>query len=136
MIPFEEIDAALKSLGKDRAWLAQESGRKPDSIRVALATNADPKNRSELLQKALSDAIEREQLRQAAEKPRPDIEPPPEIPTGHTAIYLSGQELEDADRASRLVGSPSLATFCRDIIRAEAGRILAKQGRADGTNGP
>ncbi len=68
MIPFEDIDAALKALDKDRAWLAVESGRKPDSIRVALAKNADPKNRSELLQKALSDAIERERIKQESAK--------------------------------------------------------------------
>lgn len=136
MIPFEEIDAALKSLGKDRAWLAEESGRKPDSIRVALATNADPKNRSELLQKALSDAIDRERERQA-ESQRIQFEAPPEIPAGHTAIYLSGQTYEDAERASRIVGAPTLAAFCHDVIKTQARLILDQHsGKADGTNGP
>lgn len=63
MIAFEDIDYRLKELGKDRSWLAEETGRKINSIRVALAENADPKNRSELLQKSLSDAIEREEER-------------------------------------------------------------------------
>ncbi len=61
MIPFDQIDKRLEALGKDRSWLSQESGRKPDSIRVALAPNAPPAKRSSLLQKALSDAIEREE---------------------------------------------------------------------------
>lgn len=61
MIPFDQIDKRLEALGKDRSWLSQESGRKPDSIRVALAPNAPPAKRSTLLQKALSDAIEREE---------------------------------------------------------------------------
>ena len=63
MIPFEEIDQRLKSLDKDRTWLAQESQRSEGSIRSALAPKAHPKQRSELLQKALTDAIEREESR-------------------------------------------------------------------------
>lgn len=63
MIPFEDIERRLKELGKDRVWLASESGRKPNSIRVALAPNADEKNRSPLLQRALSEAIEAEEGR-------------------------------------------------------------------------
>ena len=74
MIPFEEIDSRLETLGKNRAWLAHESGRKPDSIRVALAPNATKKNRSPLLQKVLSGAIEREEARQAALASHPPFE--------------------------------------------------------------
>lgn len=59
MIDFEEIDQRLKDLGKDRAWLAEESRKKPDTIRGALAPNAPAFKRSESLQRALSDAIER-----------------------------------------------------------------------------
>lgn len=66
MIPFDEIDNRLKELGKDRAWLADETSRSPDSLRAALAPKAKPKNRSSLLQKALTDAIVREEERQAA----------------------------------------------------------------------
>lgn len=64
MIPFEQIDSRLAAIGKNRSWLAEVSGRKPDSIRVSLAANALPKNRSVLLQKALTDAIEGEERRQ------------------------------------------------------------------------
>ena len=65
MIPFEDIENRLKKLGKDRMWLAEKSGRSHASIRTALAKSAVPKARSALLQKALSDAIEREEMEQA-----------------------------------------------------------------------
>ena len=68
MIPFDEIDSRLKRIGKDRAWLAEVTGRSAGSIRAALAPNALPKHRSGLLQKALSDAIESEE----GEKGDPD----------------------------------------------------------------
>lgn len=61
MIAFDEIDKRLKSLGKDRSWLVEITGRSADGVRAALAPNAKPKSRSELLQKVLSDAIEREE---------------------------------------------------------------------------
>ena len=64
MIPFEDIENRLKKLGKDRMWLAEKSGRSHASIRTALAKSAVPKARSALLQKALSDAIEREEMEQ------------------------------------------------------------------------
>jgi SOS-response transcriptional repressor LexA len=69
MIPFDEIDSRLEALGKDRKWLAEKSGRSYDSIRTALAPSASPSKRSELLQKALSDAIEREESRSAEHIP-------------------------------------------------------------------
>lgn len=65
MIPFEDIETRLKGIRKDRKWLAENSGRSYDSIRTALAKNAAPKSRSTLLQKALTDAIEREEAEQA-----------------------------------------------------------------------
>jgi hypothetical protein len=72
MIHFEEIDARLDKLGKNRAWLSEASGRKPDSIRVALAPSAPAAKRSELLQKALSDAIEKEEERRREHPKLPD----------------------------------------------------------------
>jgi Arc/MetJ-type ribon-helix-helix transcriptional regulator len=65
MIQFEEISKRLEGIGKDRKWLAENSGRSYDSIRTALAKKAAPKSRSALLQKALTDAIEREEAEQA-----------------------------------------------------------------------
>lgn len=64
MIPFEEIDARLGQIGKDRKWLAEATNRSQDSIRTALAPNAADYKRSERLQRDLSQAIEAEELRQ------------------------------------------------------------------------
>ncbi len=72
MIPFEEIDDRLKNLGKDRFWLAKASGRKVSSINSALAENARQSKRSIHVQRALSAAIEAEEL--ARETP---VAPPP-----------------------------------------------------------
>ncbi len=65
MIAFENMDERLKAISKDRNWLAEVSGKKPDTIRGALAPNAPLFKRSESLQKALSEAIEREETSQA-----------------------------------------------------------------------
>jgi hypothetical protein len=65
MIPFDEIDQRLEKLGRNRKWLVEATGRSDHAIRSALAPNATPKSRSALLQKALTDAIEREEAEQA-----------------------------------------------------------------------
>lgn len=118
MIPFDEIDMRLKSLGKDRVWLAKASGRKPDSIRVALAPNAVPAKRSELLQKALSDAIEREEASRG---------PAQAQVSGIYEIRQTKEQAERADLASRAVNAPSLADFCLKAIMLRANEILNHQ---------
>ena len=65
MIPFDEIDQRLENLGRNRKWLVETTGRSDHAIRSALAPNATAKSRSALLQKALTDAIEREEMEQA-----------------------------------------------------------------------
>lgn len=65
MILFDEIDQRLEKLGRNRKWLVKVTGRSDHAIRSALAPNAAPKSRSALLQKALTDAIEREEVEQA-----------------------------------------------------------------------
>lgn len=42
-------------------------------------------------------------------------------------IMLTDDELHLADQASRIVGAPSLADYCRDVIIAETTRILASE---------
>ena len=64
MIPFEEIPARLKLLGKNRAWLAEAAERKLSSVSESLNPNAGPTKRSPKLQRALTDAIEREEANQ------------------------------------------------------------------------
>lgn len=120
MIAFEDVDSRLAAIGKDRAWLATESGRSPGSIRTALAPKAHPKNRSELLQRALSNAIEREEERQRRQT---------DAPPGFSEIFLDDAQLARADQASRLIRSDSLAQFCREAIKFRADEILA--GNAD-----
>ena len=65
MIPFDEIDQRLEKLGRNRKWLVEATGRSDHAIRSALAPNATAKSRSALLQKALTDAIEREEMEQS-----------------------------------------------------------------------
>ena len=64
MIPFDEIDQRLAKLGRNRKWLVEVTGRSDHAIRSALAPKATKKSRSALLQKALTDAIEREEMNQ------------------------------------------------------------------------
>lgn len=66
MITYDDIDARLSAIGKDRRWLAEKTGRKLSSLHTSLAPNADAqKNRSARLQRSLSEAIEREEQRQS-----------------------------------------------------------------------
>lgn len=113
MIPFDEIDDRLEKLGLDRAWLSAASGRKPDSIRVALAPSAPPSKRSELLQRALSDAIEREE---AARRP---VAAPPVLPNRIT-VEPSVGEFDAWDRASRAAGAESLSEWAIDELNKAA----------------
>lgn len=69
MIPFDKIDERLEKLGRKRKWLAEVTGRSDHAIRAALAPNAAPKSRSSLLQKALTDAIEREEAERQKSMP-------------------------------------------------------------------
>ena len=124
MIAFEDIDNRLESLGLDRAWLAEITGRSPGSIRSALAPNADPSKRSSLIQKALSDAIEAEEANRASAREKEGQRE--SVPPGYSALFLNDEELDLVDKASRLVEAPSLAAFCHDIIQGEARRIIAE----------
>lgn len=121
MIQFGDIDKRLDSLGKDRKWLSEASGKKPDTIRGALAGGAPEFKRSTSLQKALSDAIEREAQAQAA-----TLGPPQ---PGFQNVFLSDEQLVRADLASRQTRAASLVEFCRDAILHRANELLA--GRED-----
>jgi hypothetical protein len=115
MITFDEIDARLELLGKTRAWLAETTRRKPGSIRAALAPNAVPKQRTGLLQKALSDAIEREEALRGTATPQI---------SGVYEIRQTAEQSDRADRASRVVGAASFAEFCLQAIQHRANEIL------------
>jgi len=116
MIPFEEIDKCLERLGKTRGWLAEASGRSGQSIRAALAPNAPTAKRSALIQKALTQAIEREEAAQAmAEQPLAD---------GFQRLFMTDAQISRADMASRIIGSPSLIDFCKEAIEFRANEIV------------
>lgn len=117
MIPFNEIDSRLEALGKNRAWLVDVTGRAEGSIRAALAPNAAPKQRTELLQRALSDAIEREEASRG---------PAAVQVTGVYEIRQTPEQSRRADLASRAVNSPSLEDFCLRAIIHRAEEILSR----------
>lgn len=122
MIPYDQIDERLSQLGKNREWLAESTPYSADYIRTVLAPNST--RRTERVMKILSDAIEREEDARKTS----DQEPPP----GYSAIFLNDEQLDLADRASRLIGAPSLATFCNDVIMAEARRLVALNRQGEG----
>jgi len=119
MIPFDDIDSRLEAIGKDRAWLAEASGRSPSSIRSALAPNAHSKQRSELLQRALSDVIEREE---AARRPQAA---PPVLPNRIT-VEPTVAQFESWDRASRAADAASLSEWAIEELNKAAEAWFAK----------
>lgn len=120
MIPFEEMDERLAKLGKNRAWLSEATDYSEASVREALAPNS--KKRSKLLHRALSGAIEKEEHAQREQSPSASL------PPGMHEIFLTDEQLDRADRASRLVRAPSLADFCRDAIELRAKEIGHRAG--------
>ncbi len=119
VIPFNEIDERLKRLQKDRLWLATVTRRSEGSIRAALAPNSAPKNRTKLLQKALSDAIEAEEERQRAKQ----------IPPGHVEVILSERQLKKVEEAASIAGYRHITDFCRVAIEEAADRLMEEETR-------
>lgn len=118
---WNEIDARLDALGLDRNWLATATHYSAASIREALAPNS--RKRSDRMLAVLSRVIEDEEAsRRPAGEPR-------EIAPGIFDIFQTEEQLDRADRASRLVDAPSLADYCRDVILAESDRLLAEERR-------
>jgi len=116
MIDWTEIDTRLTAIGKDRTWLSQVTPYSWDTIRQALAPNG--RARSDRMLTVLSRAIEDEESRRRE---------PREIAPGIFQIFQTDEQIDRADRASRLVRAESLVDFCRDVILAEADRILATE---------
>jgi hypothetical protein len=124
---WNDIDKRLEALGKDRRWLADAAGYTYDTIRNTLAPNAS--KRSDRMLSVLSRAIEDEEERQATPTSK-GIRP------GVFEIFQTEAQLHTADLASRIVGAPSLAEFCRDVIIAESEHIIAKEAHSTGCNAP
>lgn len=116
MIPWNDIDSRLAGLGKDRAWLASQTGYSDGHIRTVLAPSSS--RRTERIQLILSKAIEDEESRQSHKA---------ELPPGVHELWLSAEDLHRADMAARKVEAPSLTAFCRDAIQFRAREILARE---------
>lgn len=126
MIPWENLDARLTSIGKDRTWLAKETPYSLESIRNAMAPASQ--RRSERMLLVLSRAIEDEEERQAGQRSR-------EIRPGVFEIFQTEEQLHAADLASRIVGAPSLSEFCRDVILVESKRLIRDASLETGEDG-
>lgn len=129
VIHFDDIDSRLEKLGKNRAWLAEASGRKLRSIGDALApSSAGTSKRSTHLQRALSDAITAEENRQAAAK----IMPAPPVPDRIT-IECDPDDRRAWQRASSTRHHGDLDAWIVDTLNdaAESGG-----NQKDGTTGP
>lgn len=120
MIEFEEIDSRLKSIGKNREWLAQVTGRSSGAIRSALAKNADKKHRSALLRQALSDAIEKEEERGS---PSPESTQLPDRITVEVDPARMNHYLEAADHARQNLKVWTI----KELDRAAAAWLKEKQ---------
>jgi hypothetical protein len=70
MISFEDIDSRLEAIGKDRAWLAENTPYSATYIRDLMAPKST--RRSERVQQIISDAIEREEAAQRVTVRLPD----------------------------------------------------------------
>lgn len=114
---WEEIDSRLAAVGKDRRWLADVTPYTYDSIRNTMAP-AQAGRRSDRMLSVLSRAIEDEEGRQWH---------PREVTPGVFEIFQTSEQIDRADRASRIAGAPSLTQFCRDVILDEADRLLAQE---------
>jgi hypothetical protein len=120
---WNDIDPRLEALGKDRRWLSEVTPYSLASVRDAMGPNS--KKRSDRMLTVLSRAIEDEEERQATPTSK-------EIRPGVFEIFQTEEQLHTADLASRIVGAPSLADYCRDVIIAESDRIIAAEAKSTG----
>lgn len=101
MIPFEEIDDRLGAIGKNRKWLVEQTGRSDGAIRSALAPGSLPKYKTSLLQKALTDAIEKEEARQREALSIPLNTPAPIVLPDRVTIECQPEERRKWDKAAK-----------------------------------
>lgn len=118
MIPYEEMKQRLAGTGRNRKWLADQTGYSESTIKQYLGPKG---KRTEDFIKAASDAIEAEEHRKRQSKPDAPL---------WNLIFLTHQEFDRADRASRIVKSESLEDFCRRVILKRADEIIAEKNRS------
>lgn len=104
MIKFEEIAPRLAGIRKNRKWLAQQIGQSENTVRQYLGPNG---KRSPEFLKKVENVILAEELIQKERQP----DAPP-----WNLIFLTDEQFDRADRASRKKGYLSLKDFCREAI--------------------
>lgn len=123
---FEKIPLRMLKLGVDRAWLALQCDYSASHIAKILAPNGDIKAKTDKALRRIWESLDREEVRQKAAEPKPILESHSDLPLGHYAIRLSGEELIDAERAARIVNA-TLSEFCRDTIKSHAKKLIEEQ---------
>ena len=118
MIKFEEIAPRLAGIRKNRKWLAQQIGQSENTVRQYLGPNG---KRSPEFLKKVENVILAEELIQKERQP----DAPP-----WNLIFLTDEQFDRADRASRKKGYLSLKDFCREAILEKADQILSKSKRS------
>jgi len=118
VIPYEEMKQRLAGTGRNRKWLAEQTGYSESTIKQYLGPGG---KRTEEFMKAVSDAIEAEEFRKRQGKPEAPL---------WNLIFLTHQEFDRADRASRIVKAESLEEFCRQVILRRADEIIAEKKRS------
>lgn len=118
MIKFEEIAPRLAGIRKNRKWLAQQIGQSENTVRQYLGPNG--KRTPEFLNK-VAKAIQAEEFLQ--KETQPDAPP-------WNLIFLTDEQFDRADQASRKKGYLSLKDFCREAILEKADQILLKSKRS------
>lgn len=118
MIPYEEMKQRLAGTGRNRKWLAEQTGYSESTIKQYLGPRG---KRTEEFLKAVSNAIEAEEFRKRQGKPEAPL---------WNLIFLTHQEFDRADRASRIVKAESLEEFCRQVILRRADEIIAEKNRS------
>ena len=118
MLPFEHLKRRLAGLGRNRQWLAEQTGYSENTIRQYLGPKG--KHTPEFLRHA-SEVIEREEAKMRSQDPQASL---------WRTLFQSDEEFSKADRASRIVKSESLEDFCRHSILKRADEILTARKRS------
>lgn len=118
MIPYEEMKHRLAGTGRNRKWLAEQTGYSESTIKQYLGPRG---KRTEDFMKVASEAIEAEEFRKRQGRPEAPL---------WNLIFLTHQEFDRADRASRIMKAESLEEFCRQVILRRADEIIAEKKRS------
>ncbi len=119
MIDYRDISRLLATIGKDRRWLAKQLGLSDNTIRQYLGPKG---KRTQELMKDIDRVITLESARQR--ETQKDAPP-------WNQIFLTDDEFDRADRASRIVKAESLKDFCRGVILERADQLIADKKRGN-----